>query len=172
LAAGWKNAGSTLDLGEPDIRLSFGKTTFLVECKRPFSAGSVRSNIEDAAQQLAKSLEQSGQADCFGVIAVSLNRAFSSGNRVCSAPEGLGRATINDALIELIDQHKREWKWSAAKLHPRVAAVMFHLTVPWDIGGAGERLIHLSTDKFLDTGKCAPGFSALRENVSRLYPAA
>ena len=157
-----------MELGEPDIRLAFEKTTFLVECKRPFSANSVRSNIEDAAEQLEKSLGELGQADCFGIIAVSLNRVFSPGNRVCSAPEALGRATIDDALIALIDRHKREWKWNSSKVHPRTAAVMFHLAVPWDI--AGERLIYLSTAKFIDTGKCEPGFTALRNNISRLDP--
>jgi hypothetical protein len=168
LAACWKNGGATVELGEPDIRLAFGEMVFLVECKRPFSAASVKANIEGAARQLKSALEGQSGAYSFGMIAISLDRVFSPGNRLCCAPDGEGRRVIDETLIELIERHKRAWKWDPGRLHQRIAAVMFHLAAPWDIGG--ERLIYLSTAKFVDTAKCKEGFRALQENVPKLYP--
>jgi hypothetical protein len=40
---------------------------------------------------------------------------------------------------------------------------MYHLAAPWDI--KGERLIHLSTSKIIETGKNATGWKILRENL-------
>lgn len=60
LAADWKNAGSEVELGEPDIKLRAPAALFQTECKRPFSENSVRKNIEDAASQLGKELNRHG----------------------------------------------------------------------------------------------------------------
>jgi len=169
LAADWKNAGAIVQLGEPDICVTLGAATFIVECKRPFSSTSVRRNIEDAAGQLRTALDAPGQAGSFGMVAVSVSRVFSPGNIMCCAPEDQGRTTVNDALIELIGKHRYEWKWNTATFHERIASVMFHLAVPWDI--SGERLIYLSTTKFFEQAKCATGFQVLRENIAKLYPA-
>jgi hypothetical protein len=128
----------------------------------------VKANIEGAARQLKSALEGQSGAYSFGMIAISLDRVFSPGNRLCCAPDGEGRRVIDETLIELIERHKRAWKWDPGRLHQRIAAVMFHLAAPWDIGG--ERLIYLSTAKFVDTAKCKEGFRALQENVPKLYP--
>ena len=168
LAADWKSAGADLELGEPDIRVSFGGTTFAVECKRPFSAHSVRRNIHDAASQLGM-LDAPEHANSFGVVAVSLNRVFNPDTALWFAPEGKGSLTIDQALIELIETHKDQWKWDAKRFHERIAAVMFSLAVPWDIGG--ERLIYLSTRKFFGQAKCQAGYCVLQDGVSELYAA-
>lgn len=169
LAADWKTAGAELELGEPDIRVRFGGATFAVECKRPFSARSVRANIHDAASQLATLLNAPGCADFFGVVAVSLSRVFNPDTRPWFAPEREGKQAIDDALIELINRHKYEWKWNTDRFHQRIAAVMFYLAVPWDING--ERLIYLATSKFFGQAKCREGFRILQANVSKLYAA-
>ena len=51
LAADWKNAGSEIEVGEPDIKLRAPAAVFQTECKRPFSENSVRKNIEEAASR-------------------------------------------------------------------------------------------------------------------------
>jgi hypothetical protein len=38
----------------------------------------------------------------------------------------------------------------------RIVAAMFHLAAPWDVGG--ERLIHLLTSNFLETGNHDEGW--------------
>ncbi len=169
LASDWKNAGAVVELGEPDIRVAFEGTTFLVECKRPFSAKSVRRNIEEAAAQLGTTLETPEQADSFGLVAVSISRLFPLGDRPFLAPEHGGRKALNDALIQMIEDHKHEWRWDTNRFHRRIASVMFQLAVPWDINR--ERLIHLSTTKFFGQGKCPAGFRILQENMGALYAA-
>jgi hypothetical protein len=164
IAAGWKNSGLDVEVGEPDIRIRLGSAVFQVECKRPFSENSVRSNIFDAASQLRDALEAPGSEDDYGIVAISLSRVFTKGNLMCSAPEGKGRQIIDETLAEMLRVHKNEWGIRRFReLHDRIVAVMFHLAAPWDVGG--ERLIHLSTSKFIDTGKNATGWKILRENL-------
>jgi hypothetical protein len=126
-------------------------------------------NVEDAAQQLKKTLDEPSHRASFGLVAVSVSRAFSSGDAMRLAPEGMGTKAINVALIDLIEQHKYDWKWDTSKFHDRIAAVMFHLSVPWDI--SGERLIYLSTQKFFGQAKCDPGFQILRNRAPGIYAA-
>src|SRR5258708_59137 len=166
LAADWKNGGADVKLGEPDIHVSFGDTKFLVECKRPFYAHSVRANIENAAHQLETTLTAPGQEDSFGVIAVSLNRVFSAGNRVCCAPEAEGRTTITNALLELVEQNKSAWKFT--RFRGRIVAVTLHLAAPWEVDK--RALVYLSTCKFFPTGRCEDAFRTFYNNVIKLYP--
>ena len=170
LAADWKNSGVDLELGEPDIRIHFGNSTFQVECKRPFSEHSVRGNITDAASQLGKELNKPGNENDYGIVAISLSRVFRKGNLVCFAPEGMGRKMISDALAETLDENTEAWGLKRfGMLHERIVAVMFQLATPWDI--KGERLIHLSTSNFMETGKNSTGWKILRQNVERLQRA-
>jgi len=169
LAADWRDLGVDLKLGEPDIEIALEGNSFLVECKRPFSARSTRRNIEDAAGQLKKELEAPEHAESFGFIAVSLSRFFDLGGRPFLAPEHSGRQDLNHALNRMIDDHKYEWKWDATRFHERIASVAFCLAVPWDINQ--ERLIYLSTTKHFLQAKCPIGSQILRENMGRLYAA-
>jgi hypothetical protein len=169
LAADWKDLGLDVKLGEPDIQITIGGTIFLVECKRPFSAGSTRRNIEEAAGQLKEALEAPEHADSFGLVAVSLSRFFPLGDRPFLAPEHSGRKHLNYALIRTIADHKYEWKWSTTRFHERIASVAFCLAVPWDIDR--ERLIYLSTTKHFLQAKCPVGSRILQDNMERLYAA-
>ena len=162
LAANWKNAGVIVQLGEPDIRIVLGATNFLVECKRPFSAKGVRRNIEDAGGQLRKAINEPPRASSYGLVAISLSRVFNPGNVMCRAPENMGGVAVQDALIKMIQEHKHERKRDTGKFHERIAAVMFHLAVPWEIDG--ERLIYLETAKVFYQAKCPSGFQVFKEN--------
>jgi hypothetical protein len=166
LAADWKNGGADVKLGEPDIHVRFGDKSFLVECKRPFYTHSVRANIRTAAQQLEAILATSGHEDSFGVIAVSLNRVFSPGNRICCAPEAEGRRAITNSLLELIEQNRSDWRF--ARFRGRVAAVTLHLAAPWEIDK--RALVYLSTCKFFSTGRCDDAFHTFYNNITKLYP--
>lgn len=167
LAADWKNAGSVVELGEPDIKLRAAVALFQTECKRPFSENSVRKNIGDAASQLAKELNKPDGENDYGIIAISLSRVFTKGNLGCYAPAGMGKQVIGEALAEMLDEHTEQWGLKRFReMHPRIVAVMFQLTAPWDVGG--ERLIHLSTSNFLETGNDARGWNTLRNHVESL----
>lgn len=167
LAADWKNAGSEVEVGEPDIKFRTPGALFHTECKRPFSENSVRKNIEEAASQLGKELNKSGNELDYGIVAVSLSRVFTKGNLGCYAPAGMGREIIGEALADMLDENTRSWGLRRFReMHPRIVAVMFHLAAPWDIGG--ERLIHLSTSNFIETGNNAEGWQILREHIESL----
>lgn len=170
LAADWKNAGNQVEVGEPDIKLRAPAALFQTECKRPFSENSVRRNIEDAASQLGKELNRPGNENDCGIIAISLSRVFTKGNLGCFAPAGIGKEVIGEALAEMLDENTQQWGLKRFReMHPRIVAVMFHLAAPWDIGG--ERLIHLSTSNFLETGNDARGWNILRNHVESLEQA-
>lgn len=168
LAADWKNAGATVELGEPDIFVRDRNACFRVECKRPYRGHSVRANIRDAASQLGRELDREENKTDFGIIAVSLSRVFTQGNLVCFAPEGEGRRVIGAALEDMLEQNRTEWRIREfLDFQERITAVMFHLAVPWDV--RGERFIHLSTANFVQAGQRPEGFRVMGEVMSRLY---
>jgi hypothetical protein len=154
-------------LNQLDEIIRFGDVKFLVECKRPFHEHTVRMNIEDAASQIERELERPENKAAFGVVAISLSRIFTQGNLACFAPADEGRRVINEALADIIEEHRIDWRVrDFLNFHERIVAVMFHLAVPWDI--EGERLIHLSTANFVQAGKSDEGFRILKENLSKL----
>ena len=69
LAAEWKLKGGVVDVGEPDITLDCSETSFIIECKRPWHQHSIRSNIKDAAKQVA--IKTSALDTHYGVVALS-----------------------------------------------------------------------------------------------------
>lgn len=127
-------------------------------------------NIEEAASQLGYELNKTGSENGYGIVAISLSRVFTKGNLACFAPTGTGKRLIGEALAELLDEHTEQWGLKRFReMNPRIVAVMFHLAAPWDIGG--ERLIHLSTSNFLETGNNASGWKTLRKHVEELEQA-
>jgi hypothetical protein len=168
LAADWKLGGAVVDLGEPDITLRIDDVAFQVECKRPFYDHSVRANIKGGAEQLGQELDRPGNEKLFGIVAISLSRVFTRGDLACVAPAGEGRRVIREALANMIKEHKKKWEVKGfLDLHPHIVAVMFHLAVPWDVGG--ERLIHLSSADFVQAGGRQDGFRLLQEAMSKIY---
>lgn len=168
LAAGWKNGGASVVLAEPDILLGLAETMFLVACKRPFYESSVWPNIEDAAYQLARELDKPGNEKAFGIVAISVSRVFTQGDRLCFADAHAGRAFVNATLADLIEAHGREWGRSRFKeLHEKIVAVMFHLAVPWDVNG--ERLINMASSNFVQTGNSLDEWDVLEKNLPSIY---
>lgn len=168
LAADWKNGGADVQLGEPDIILRLTEALFHVECKRPFYESTVWPNIDEAAHQVAKELNKTGNEKAFGIVAISLSRVFTQGDLVCFADQDEGREFVNATLQSLIDEHREEWGLDGSKeFHEQIVAVMFHLAVPWDMNG--ERLIHTAMSNFVKVGKCAEGWETLSQNLPSLY---
>ena len=151
LAADWKMRGLPVNIGEPDITLEIMGNRFLTECKRPFSENSVSSNIEESARQLKKHLDKAENTCARGLIAISLSRVITANNlMVFSGDEG-GRKAVTDRLISEVAQHEKGWRIKhLMNLHPRIVAVMFHLAMPWDIGG--ESLIYMASEHFVPAG--------------------
>jgi hypothetical protein len=120
-----------------------------------------------SASQLGDNLDAPGMKSDFGIVAISLSRVFTKGNLVCFAPEGKGRQVINEALAEMLDENTEQWGLRGFReLHNRIVAVMFHLAAPWDI--RGERLTHLSTSNFIETGTNVTGWKTLKGNLENI----
>jgi hypothetical protein len=152
LAADWKNEGLTVDLGEPDIVVHVAGSPFMVECKRPFFENSVWRNIGDAASQLGKELDKPENSRTRGIVAISLSRVFTQNDLACFASEDEGKQFITNALKSIVDTHHNDWHIRQfLSFNVRIVAVMFHLAVPWDIGG--EKLIHASRSRFIQAGR-------------------
>jgi hypothetical protein len=122
LAAEWRLRGSSVTLGEPDLRLTREDVTFLVACKRPATTESIETNLRDAIKQLRRNLDSS-PSGTFGVGAISLSCAFNRGDKVFSGDmPGLGKL-----LEDELDQHR---PYLRSINDPRICCVLFHVATP------------------------------------------
>jgi hypothetical protein len=168
LAADWRNHGLSVEPGEPDICLKLAGRSFLVECKRPFYENTVWPNIEDAASQSGKELDKPENINARGIIAISLSRVFTQNDLMCFADEEEGKRFITNEFHSLIARHEEEWRLKHfLSFHSRIVAVMFHLAVPWDIGG--ERLVHATRTHFVPAGSDMQGRQLLMKSLYGLY---
>lgn len=136
LAAEWKVRGLDVRLGDPDITLTLRGVPFLLECKRPFDRTGIRSNVRGAARQLKDKLDQPAHQGSMGIIAISVTRVFNRGQKVFIVPtEEWGQEELNNLLAELMQESSRHWE--KASLHPRIIAVIFHVSTPAFIEDVG-----------------------------------
>jgi hypothetical protein len=73
-------AGLTVqqDEGLADVVACLGETTYIVECKRPYSKAGVAEAIRKAGDQLETRYEHSRCTDAVGFIALDLTRVFNA----------------------------------------------------------------------------------------------
>lgn len=101
-------------------------------------------------------------------MAISLSRVFTRGDLVCFADESEGKQFVSQTLDWLIHDHAEGWGLKRFKeFHNRIVAVMFHLAVPWDVNG--ERLIHIATSNFVQTGNSRAGWETMSRDLASLY---
>jgi hypothetical protein len=151
LAAEWRLNGLDVKIGEPDFTLFVGTTKFIVECKRPYSEGSVRSNVKSANRQLGPQLDK--DANAFGAIAISVSRIvvppdalFISESLLPSVqrdPERHLRALLRESreraytseditlmwtprLGQEMDALAKRTRWRNFDCHERVVGIFFH----------------------------------------------
>jgi hypothetical protein len=148
LAAEWHLNGLNVRIGEPDFTLSAGATDFIVECKRPYSEGSIRSNIRSAKRQLASQLDNS--KNVFGAIAVSVGRILVPPThgmitnsllpsvqrdparhlRALLAERGQTRDALalklQHDLGDMIEALTKRVRWCNFDFHERVVGMFFH----------------------------------------------
>jgi hypothetical protein len=106
---------------------------------------------------LTRELDKLENVGVRGIVAISLSRIFTQNDLMCIASEAEGQRIITDALHSAVVEHKKEWRLRNFRaLDARIVAVMFHLSVPWDING--ERLIHSSRINFRQAGTDSVGW--------------
>jgi hypothetical protein len=84
-------------------------------------------------------------------------------------PQNEGKRIISEAFYSMIPKHQSNWRFKQfLHFNVRIVAVVFHLAVPWDIGG--ERLIHATRARFVQAGRDIAGWRLLEKEMSSLYP--
>jgi hypothetical protein len=167
LAAEWRRAGVSVMIGEPDLRVMFDQQEFLVECKRPFDWSGVCRCMKDANRQLKKNGVKPKPGEAKGVIAISLSRVISGGEQIFFA-ESMG----NKAKLQGIIEHSvaaNRWRWSnRVRFDDSIAAVLFHLTLPADVGG-GDHFALLSFSNIYQASRDPRPLVVLNQAMEPLY---
>jgi len=192
LAAEWRLNGLNVRIGEPDFTLLAGSSEFIIECKRPFSEGSIRSNIRNAKGQLAVHLDKYKSA--FGAIAISVSRivvppthALISSSLLPSVqrdPQRYIRAALAESkesgqssemimlkwsrgVYKEMDAMAKRTRWRNFDFHERVVGIFFHAAPyfsHWK--GLSGRLAHSMIASIGDPG---PAFTYLESATGRAY---
>ena len=117
----------------PDVQFEFENRRVSLECKRVISESKVFERIEEGIEQLAKSV-RSGTDDV-GMVAISLAKLFNPGDRIAVVPEGMHP---HDLLSQELQQLLRRAEPVLARLmRPSVTAILFYLSSPCYVPGAG-----------------------------------
>jgi hypothetical protein len=109
----------------PDILCAVGDRHVFLQCKRPFSRRTIRSNIKDALRQLSRDLDHSMDARNRGVVAISLTHAINPGEMYM---EVRTERDINSAItgeIRSLGDHMRHLIRG-----PRIIGLAFIATTP------------------------------------------
>ena len=113
---------------EPDVITELSGRRLLIACKRSLHSDTVRTQIETAAKQLGHRLNREGNPRDCGLIAISVTRAFTTGEKVLEVSrEALVRDYLDGQLRKLIAQHEQAWR---AIKSPKIAGLLFHISTP------------------------------------------
>lgn len=130
MASLFAKAHYQLDFGtEADLIANDDNNTYLLECKRPRSSHSVRSNVRAAAGQISRRLAKIAAKDCvYGIIAGSISRIINPEMKLVSASS---ESTIGSYFREISDNFVQEHHqhWSTLE-EPRLLGVLLLLQTP------------------------------------------
>jgi len=129
LAGDLAAAGLKPTLGsEPDVITELSGRRLLIACKRSLHSETVRTQIEAAAKALGRRLETEGNPRDCGLIAVSVTRVFTTGEKVLEVShETQVRDYLDGELRALIAQHEQVWRTIKS---PKIAGLLFHISTP------------------------------------------
>lgn len=166
LAAQLRLRGADVTVGEPDLTLRLNGLLFFVECKRPFREESIRPNVRDAAGQLRAKLDANEGAAALGIIAISVSRIFNPGTKIFQAATESSKERLGDQLQKMMFANERHW--ARLDLHPRVVAVLFHVSTPGVVEDK-DIITMMTYSTVTPVGKEGPAFSVLKEKLPPLF---
>lgn len=140
------SVGLEVTLGlEPDVIATFENRRLLIACKRALSENTVAGQIKTAAQQLGQRFQRESEPRDCGIIAISVTRAFTTGNKL------LNSASFDDIdpyldkeLHKLAYQNERTWR---AIKSPKISAILLHIATPAFV--EKEQLLISATQRLL-----------------------
>jgi len=129
LAGDLAAAGLNPILGsEPDLIVEFAGRRLLIACKRPLRTDTVRTQIETAAKQLGRLLDREARPQDCGLIAISVTRVFTTGEKVLEVSrETQVRDYLNGELSGLFAEHRKACR---AIKSPKIAGLLLHISTP------------------------------------------
>jgi len=133
LASEWRRAGLKVAIGEPDLQLVLGQQEFLVECKRPFDWTGVVRCLKNASRQLKRSGALTKPGAPKGVIAISLSRIIAGGEQILLAGSMGDKSKLQEIIEHELAANRWRW-WTRIRFDESIAAVLFHLSLPADVG--------------------------------------
>lgn len=167
LAAEWRRAGVSVLIGEPDLRVMFNQQEFLVECKRPFDWSGVGRCMRDANRQLKTNGARPRHGAAKGVIAISLSRVIATAEQIFFADTMSDKAKLQGIIERSVEANR--WRWSnSVRFDDSIAAVLFHLTLPADVGG-GDHFALLSFSNVYQASRDPRPLVLLNQAMEPLY---
>ncbi len=166
LAAEWNAHRLDVQVGDPDITLVVSGVPFLLECKRPYDESGLRSNIRGAAKQLERKLDLPGAGRSIGIIAISVTRIFNRGDRFFFIPtEKWGQERLASLLRQLMRDSQRHWR--TGDLHPRIVAVLFHISTPafMEDSGLFSRMTYFTFVPIVE----GPAYNLVADEIAKQY---
>lgn len=171
------NLGSLLSRGgfkvklkeNPDLVATKYKRNYFIQAKRVYSENGIEKNINEAYTQLKRDLIGKDK-NTFGVIAISITRAITDGNKLLEAgSEKSGLARLSGELLQIIDDYKHCWKKIPEK---NIIAVILHISCTSHIKDEGlfSFANYHTLTNIHDEGKKAKIFPTFRNDFFSLIP--
>jgi len=167
LACEWRRAGLEVVIGEPDLQLIVGQQEFLVECKRPFDWTGIVRGMKDAKRQLRNSGVRAESCAPKGIIAISFSRIIAAGEDVFFADSMADKSKLGEIMDSELVANRWRW-WNSVRLDEGIAAVLFHLSLPADVGG-GDHFALLSFSNVYQAGANREALALLNQAMEPLY---
>lgn len=167
LAAEWRRAGLDVAIGEPDLQLMLGQQEFLVECKRPFDWPGVVRGLKDAGRQLRRDGARAKPGAPKGVIAISLSRVIAGGEQIFLADSMADKSKLQEIIEHELAANRWRW-WTRIQFDESIAAVLFHLSLPADVG-QGDHFALLSFSNVYQAGADGKVLALLNQAIEPLY---
>jgi hypothetical protein len=167
LASEWRRAGLSVAIGEPDLRLAVGQQEFLVECKRPFDWKGVVRGLKEGGRQLRRSGVRARPGAPKGIIAISLSRIITAGEQIFLADSLADKSKLQGIIEHELAANRWRW-WSRIRFDQSIAAVLFHLSLPADVG-QGDHFALLSFSNVYQASPNPEALSLLNDAIDPLY---
>jgi hypothetical protein len=167
LAAEWRRAGVSVMIGEPDLRVVLDQQEFLVECKRPFDWSGVSRCMKNANRQLKRNGVRPTSGGAKGLIAISLSRVIAGGEQIFFADTMSDKSKLQGIIERSVEANR--WRWgNSVQFDSSIAAVLFHLTLPADVGG-GDHFALLSFSNVYQASANRQALVLLNQAMEPLY---
>jgi hypothetical protein len=167
LASEWRTAGVNVQIADPDLQLMVGGQKFLIECKRPFDWHGIVRCLKDGKRQTSKSGARAEAGAPKGVIAISLTKIVARGERIFWADSMADKAKLGEIIEQELAANRWRW-WNDVHFDNSVAGVLFHLSMPADVGN-GEHFGLLKFSNIYSATSDEAALAVLNAAMEPLY---